>query len=92
VTFLSLARLRGKKKILFAFLQTFGVPRWTDDTDEWTSDFFVVRIKRIRNDERLIFDGVETFSFALKKDSREYHAHTKNALSLELFCALSVRE
>jgi len=38
-------------------------------TDEWTSDFFVVRKKRIRNDERLIFDGVlETFSFALKKD------------------------
>ena len=62
------------------------------DRIEWMSDFFVVRIKRIRNDERLIFDGVETFSFALKKDAREYHAHTKNALSLELFCVLSVRE
>ena len=57
------------------------------------SDFFVVR-KRIRNDdERLIFERRETFSFALKKDARGYHAHTKNALlSLELFCVLSVRE
>jgi len=37
-------------------------------TDEWMSDFFVVR-KRIRNDdERLIFERRETFSFALKKD------------------------
>ena len=44
------------------------------------SDFFVVRIKRIRNDERLIFDGVETFSFALKKDdSRIPRAHKKRA-------------
>ena len=69
------------------------MPRWTGLTEEWMSDFFVVRIKRIRNDERLIFDGVETFSFALKKDARGYHAHTKNALlSLELFCVLSVRE
>lgn len=43
------------------------------------SDFFVVRIKRIRNDERLIFDGVETFSFALKKDGLTLHAHKKRA-------------
>ena len=64
---LSRASLRQKKNFV-CFSADFWGAQVDGLTDEWMSDFFVVLIKRIRNDERLIFDGVETFSFALKKD------------------------
>ena len=47
-------------------------------TDEWMSDFFVVR-KRIRNDERLILMALRHFLSRRKRttlcDSLEYDAH-----------------
>ena len=68
MTFLSLVSLRQKKNFVCFSADCWVAQGWTGLTDEWMSDFFVVR-KRIRNDdERLIFERRETFSFALKKD------------------------
>ena len=65
MTFLSLVCVSEAKKKFVCFSADFWVAQVDGLTDEWMSDFFVVR-KRIRNDERLI-SSVETFSFALKK-------------------------
>ena len=47
MTFLSLARLRGKKKIFVCFsAEDFWGAQVDGVTDEWMSDFFVV-LKRI---------------------------------------------
>ena len=56
MTFLSLARLCEAKKNFVCFSADFWGAQVDGLTDEWMSDFFVVLIKRIRNDERLIFE------------------------------------
>ena len=53
---LSLVSLRQKKNFVCFSADFWGAQVDRIDGYEWMSDFFVVLIKRIRNDERLIFE------------------------------------